>query len=365
MLSGAIVGFGEVARHGHWPAYAASRDARIVAVADRTAERRAAAAALDPALRTVGAFDELAAGPRLDFVDICTPPALHAEPMLAAIARGWHVLCEKPFLLDPDLFEHVKRAAAARGVAVLPVHNWKLAPILVRASGLLHGGDIGRLRRVEIETLRLRDCSVADPERPNWRRDPAIAGGGILMDHGWHAIYLALDWFAEEPIDVRATLHRSAPDGAEDEAAVSIAFPSGEAAITLSWNAHVRRNTVRLVGDAGEIVAADDTLNAPHGVERFPRALSAGSHHEDWFAAMLPGIVAAFRRPRLARQAFDEARTCLEIVRRAYASAGAAAVVKWPAGASCATRRGRCAATVCSARPAGSSTSARCNAVCT
>ena len=116
----------------------------------------------------------------------------------------------------------------------MPVHNWKYAPIVRRATELLRSGAIGRLHDVEIETLRIQDCAVADPDHPNWRRDPAIAGGGVLMDHGWHAIYLARHWFGEDPIDVRASLHRSMPKQVEDEAALTLAFPSGQAKIFLT-----------------------------------------------------------------------------------------------------------------------------------
>src|SRR5438046_1642980 len=121
MLKGAIIGFGEVARHGHWPAYEASRDISIVAVVDRSAGRRALAASLSPGIATFSSMDGLlqwagqggqaghvgrarqagqggqvgqagrVENERIDFVDICTPPAMHAEPMLAAIERGWHV----------------------------------------------------------------------------------------------------------------------------------------------------------------------------------------------------------------------------------------------------------------------------------
>src|SRR5262245_20752851 len=104
-MHGAIVGFGEVARHGHWPAYARCPEVRIAAIVDRTEERRALARVLVPGVATFATLDELAAATSVDFVDICTPPALHPEPMLEAIARGWHVLCEKPFVLDPILLE--------------------------------------------------------------------------------------------------------------------------------------------------------------------------------------------------------------------------------------------------------------------
>src|SRR5438046_425725 len=105
------------------------------------------------------------------------PDGLHAEPMLEAIARGWHVLCEKPFLLDATVTDRVRAAALQAGVAVVPVDNWKYAPIVRSATSALGSGVIGTLRHVEIETSRMRNAASVDPSCPNWRRDPAIAGG--------------------------------------------------------------------------------------------------------------------------------------------------------------------------------------------
>jgi len=283
---------------------------------DRSEERRRLAP------EKVGAFasiEELAkAEPALDFVDICTPPALHGEQVLTALANDWNVLCEKPLLLDLVELEKVRALAQERGRAVVPVHNWKFAPIIRRATELLRSGKIGSLSEVEIETLRIKDCATADPERPNWRRDPAIAGGGLLMDHGWHAIYLAHHWFRETPVDIQASLHRPAPDAVEDEVTLAITFPTGVAKIFLTWNADVRRNTMRLVGQLGEISIDDDTLRIEDDMSNFQPALSAGSHHADWFAAMLPLFVKFFRQPETSREAFDEAAVCLSVIRRAY-----------------------------------------------
>jgi len=318
VLRGAIIGFGEVARHGHWPGYVDSGEAKIVAVVDRTEERRKAARESLSDVATFSTIDDLAADVEIDFIDICTPPALHGEPMLNALGRGWNVLCEKPLLLDLVELEKVRVAARKAGRAVVPVHNWKYAPIVRRATELLRSGAIGRLYDVEIETLRIQDCAVADPDHPNWRRDPAIAGGGVLMDHGWHAIYLARHWFDEDPIDVTATFHRPNAKGVEDETTLALSFPSGQAKIFLTWRADVRRNTMRLVGKRGEILIDDDTLRTSKESIQFESGLSAGSHHADWFAAMLPEVIANFRSPEAARKSFDEAALCLSIIRRAY-----------------------------------------------
>jgi predicted dehydrogenase len=318
VLSGAIIGFGEVARHGHAPAYAASSEAKIIAVVDPTEERRRVARECLPGVAIFSTIAELAAEAELDFVDICTPPALHGEPLLDALARGWNVLCEKPLLLDPVELEKARGLARERGRAVVPVHNWKYAPIIRNATELLRSGAIGSLRHREIETLRIHDCAAADPNHPNWRLDPAMAGGGVLMDHGWHAIYLARAWFGEDPFDVAASLQRAAPEGVENEATLTLVFPSGRAEIFLTWQARTRKNRMRLIGERGEIAIDDDRLSAGGETIQFDSALSAGSHHADWFATMLPDVVASFRSPERARQSFDEAALCLSVIRRAY-----------------------------------------------
>jgi predicted dehydrogenase len=323
MLRGAIIGFGAVAANGHLPAYLKSREAKIVAVVDRTEERRKAAVKSLPEIATFATIEDLAANTEVDFVDICTPPALHGEPILEALARGWNVLCEKPLLLDLVELEKVRNLARESERAVVPVHNWKYAPIIRHATQVMHSGAIGPLREIEIETLRVEDCAAVDPAHPNWRRDPAVAGGGVLMDHGWHAIYLARHWFGEDPVEVEATLHRAAPNGIEDEATLKLRFPKGRATIFLTWRAEARRNTMRLQGERGQIAIDDDTLKIAGEEVRFESALSAGSHHADWFETMLPDVIKSFRAPESARKSFEEAALCLSVIRRAYQVASA------------------------------------------
>ena len=64
MLKGAIIGFGEVAQNGHWPGYQGSRDAKIVAVVDRTEQRRKVAEKVIPGVATYSTIEELAEGDR-------------------------------------------------------------------------------------------------------------------------------------------------------------------------------------------------------------------------------------------------------------------------------------------------------------
>jgi predicted dehydrogenase len=318
VLKGAIIGFGEVARHGHWPGYVASQDAKIIAVVDPAEERRSLARRLLPEIATFSTIEELAASPAIDFVDICSPPAFHASAMMVALARKWNVICEKPLVLDLLELDHLRRAAKRAERAVFPVQNWKYAPIVRHATQLLRQGGIGKLRRLEMETLRVHDCAVADPDRPGWRRNPAVAGGGVLVDHGWHAIYLACHWFGEKPHKVHASLHHPKNSAIEDEATLMLLFPSGQAEVFLTWRADRRRNRIRLEGERGEIEIDDDTLRATGKSIRFEQGLSVGSHHADWFAAMLPDVIASFNRPAIAQASFDQAAVCLSVIQRAY-----------------------------------------------
>ena len=326
MMHGAIVGFGEVARHGHWPAYQNSRDLRIVAVVDPADTRRALAAQIIPGVRTYATLSTVEEA--LQFVDVCTPPSMHQDPMLEALDRGWHVLCEKPFVLRSDLLAPIRERADRHRLAVVPAHNWKYAPMLRRVTALLRDGAIGRLRHVDITTLRTQAAATAGGDY-NWRHDPSVAGGGILMDHGWHAVYLALHWFGQAPDGITGELRQSGGREVETEVDVRLLFPSGDARIHLSWNATTRQNSVRLEGDRGEIVVADDRLTvrgAHDSYERFDAPLSAGSHHADWFTAMLPDVVASFRAPLQSRALLDEAEHCIRLIEQAYA--GAAATVR-------------------------------------
>src|SRR5229473_3216550 len=128
MLKGAIAGFGFISGKGHYPAYQKRDDVEIVAIADVSPARLEAARAVAPKARLYASADELLARePQLDFVDISTPPVDHARIALAALARGAHVLCEKPLTTTvAEALSLVEGARKHRRV-VFPAHNYKHA----------------------------------------------------------------------------------------------------------------------------------------------------------------------------------------------------------------------------------------------
>ncbi len=88
MLRGAILGFGNVAVHGHAPGWRRRRDVEIVAVTDTRPAQRALLGAHLPGVGWRASAEALLAEPGLDFVDICTPPSSHAPLIRAARPRA-------------------------------------------------------------------------------------------------------------------------------------------------------------------------------------------------------------------------------------------------------------------------------------
>lgn len=320
---GAIIGFGNMAANGHLPVWRTRSDFRIVAVVDCDPRRRALAAAELPGIRTYGSNDDLFRHEHLDFVDIATPPASHAPGIVAAAQAGVHVLCEKPVTTSVPEYRAVRAAVQRAGVVLHTVHNWKYSEAFRTVRQLLAAGALGPLNAIRFNTAR-NGCASAT--RDNWRVQAAVSGGGILVDHGWHAFYLLLALAQERPQRIRAALDRRRYLDAEveDTAVCAIDFPSLVAEIRLTWAAAERWTEWRLVGEDGELVIDDDEVvvqgkTARHS-QRLGTALSAGSHHPEWFA----GVVDSFRREldepgaRGLNQA--EAEWCLLMLDLAYAS---------------------------------------------
>ena len=317
MLRGAILGLGNVALEAHLPGFTRRDDVEIVAVADVARERRAAVARLLPGARWYDSAESLLVEEQLDFVDICTPPSSHAGLITGALARGLHVLCEKPLVCSREDLDAVTRLAERTGRVVHTVHNWHHAPIIRRTTELVAERTLGRITRIEWETLRTGPAPIRDGQSANWRLDPALAGGGILTDHGWHVFYLLRRWMGESPILVRARLEtrRPTPLPVEDTATVHVAFPSATAEIFLTWAADRRQNRAALIGTERRIELDDATvILKDNGHDRrwsCPPALSQGSVHPDWFDPVLDQFVAEVtgRVPRDGNLA--EASLCL------------------------------------------------------
>ncbi|HKO08245.1 MAG TPA: Gfo/Idh/MocA family oxidoreductase [Alphaproteobacteria bacterium] len=328
-LRGAFIGFGGVAAKGHLPGWRARSDTTIVAAADAAPQRRQAFLAASPGARVYESVDELLAGETLDFVDICTPPGSHAGLIAQALDARLHVLCEKPLTTRLEDARSVADAAARAERVVHTVHNWLAAPVCLRVSALVSEGAIGAVRTLRWRTLRSAPAAASDAAG-NWRVDPAQAGGGILLDHGWHALYCIMRWASGTPRALSASLEtrRFREWPLEDTATLAIDLATATGHVHLTWAADERANHIELEGERGSIAVVGESVlfEGPSGRSSWscPPSLSDGSHHPDWFAGVAEDFHAAMAGDGAGNLA--EALLCarlIDLAQRSSAAGGA------------------------------------------
>ena len=329
MLRGAFIGFGNVAANGHMPGWRARDDVRIVAATDAVPSRRDAFLAACPDSRWFDTADGLLSGERLDFVDICAPPASHAALIERALDAGLHVLSEKPLVTRVDDAARLASSAARAGRVLHTVHNWLHAPICLEISALVDGGAVGAVRSVRWRTLRTQPATaVSAPGVANWRVDPKLAGGGILIDHGWHALYCVARW-AGVPVSVSARLEtrRFHDQPLEDTATLDLETASGRATSFSpgpQMSAPIRS---RSRGSRARIHVAGDSVVLKSGAQQrrwTSPSLAEGSHHPDWFGGVTADFLAA---AKAAAKAISKRRchapALIDAAQRSSAAGGA------------------------------------------
>lgn len=355
LLRGVISGFGEVAAQAHLPGWRERDDISLRAIHDPVAARRHVAINLGLNLRV---YDDLALmldGESPDFVDITSPPAFHAESARLALEAGAHVLVEKPLCLEAAEFERLVALARKQSRILMCAHNWQFAPAYKKAYELVTSGRIGVPRYISLVRLRGQPAGGASPKPivaenrhrtagipasgQRWRLD-ASTGGGILLDHGWHAFYL-LHWLmglsalTDQNLPNRGQLALSAYLGypsnsrVDDLADLRFIYRHGLVAnIHLSWRSPVRRTCATLYGDRSLIeIDGDRIMLTNHdGSSEDHSVLDApdDSYHRPWFAdltSLFLGAIAEGLDGPLVRRNHAEVRFALAATAAGLASA--------------------------------------------
>jgi predicted dehydrogenase len=167
----------------------------IVCATSRDAERAARFAATIGVPSSTGDLAGLLASGEVDALYVGTPNSLHAEPALAAIRAGKHVLVEKPATPDAAGFASLVAAAREAGVVLMEGMRTAYDPGTARVRELL--GTLGPIRRVSLRYCQRssRYDLVLAGERVNIF-DPALAGGA-LNDLGVYCASALVDLFGE------------------------------------------------------------------------------------------------------------------------------------------------------------------------
>lgn len=329
MLTGALIGAGNIARNGHLPAYLNSSEVRsrlrITAVTDLCPENLAAVTAVLPDIRTYADPEVLIVAERPDFVDICAPPYAHRRLIDLAVGAGCHILCEKPVTTNLDEALSIRDNVADRNLVVLPCHQYHYAPQWRAIRETIESGEIGPVSLGLLSVRRVGANPGNAAWQPSWRTDRRLAGGGILVDHGTHLFYQLHSLFGP-PIELSCRTERRLPCyGVDDTVTVNLRYHRRQLRIHLTWAAPARYSSHRYIGEWGEVACLDDRISVRSRMSTrevcFAQGLSDGSAHSDWFTPLLLEFAdrIAARDYRLDR--LDEAVTTAGYITLAYRSA--------------------------------------------
>ncbi|MCC2671528.1 MAG: oxidoreductase domain protein [Armatimonadetes bacterium] len=280
MVRLAMIGCGQISERFFKQAEARD-DARFVATCARrleSAERKGREHGID---RWFDDYRRMLDEVRPDGVVITTPHSLHAEPAIAALEQGIHVLDEKPMATTlADCRAMV--AAAERGGAQLMCLPFDHSPAFLTALEYLNEAHLGKLTGAEAALL------IPGPPRDNWYYDRSVSHGGAMLDCQVYPVsrLISLLGPAKRVAGMVNTLipHRIVGDGkrvesdVDDNVTLVVEWETGQQAVIRTlWGTSFTRNDTTVYGRQGTlwISGGQVILHAPGG-------LVAGGEPIEW-----------------------------------------------------------------------------------
>lgn len=227
-----ILGAGKIAERQMVSAIAQAPDQRLAAVMKRDRAQAQRFAEQHGVPRFYDTVPALLADREINAVYVATPPHLHAEQTIQAANAGKHVLCEKPLALNSGQAQSMIDACRANGVQLMVCYYQRYNTRHQQIKQLLAAGAIG-----QVTAVRLNFSDYFPPTPGYWHHDPAISGGGPLMDLGVHCIDL-LRYLCGEVTAVTALIDTlAAPSPVDDTATLLLKLANGaQAVITSHWS---------------------------------------------------------------------------------------------------------------------------------
>ncbi|MEP6596668.1 MAG: Gfo/Idh/MocA family oxidoreductase, partial [Ginsengibacter sp.] len=203
-------------------------EVQVVTVYARKAEKAKAFAEKYHIPKWSDDLDDVIQNSECDVVDICLPNYLHANAALKAAAAGKHIIIEKPLAVTLEEADAMIAACKEAGVKLMYAEELCFAPKYERVRQMVKEGAIG-------EIYMLKQSEKHSGPHTDWFYDINLAGGGVLMDMGCHAI----GWFRWMLNNAKATsvystmstvLHKGRTKG-EDNSVVIVEFENGVTAV--------------------------------------------------------------------------------------------------------------------------------------
>ena len=126
----------------------------------------------------------------IDVVAIMTPNDSHYEYSIAALERGFDVICDKPMTNTLEEAELLHKKVQETGLVFCLTHNYTGYPMVRQAKAMIQDGQLGTIRLIQVEYVQggKADESKAMPEVMTWKYDPIRGGPSRVMgDIGTHA----------------------------------------------------------------------------------------------------------------------------------------------------------------------------------
>lgn len=200
-------------------------------------------------------YDDMLEKAALHAVVIATPSRLHAPMVMAALDKGLHIFCEKPFCLDPADSERLARQAAAETRVAQVGYHYRHVGAFGEMKRLLDAGAIGRVTHVLAEAY---GPVVLRSKKATWRSSKG-EGGGCLYDYAAHPLNL-LNWYFGAPAQVSGAVMSSVfSEEIDDEVFATLRWDNGPTAqLSVNWSdeSHRKMTTkISLIGTNGRIEA--------------------------------------------------------------------------------------------------------------
>lgn len=186
----------------------------------------------------------------VDAAVVCTPPATHEPISVALLTRGIHVLCEKPLSTSVESATRMLECARANNALLTMASKFRYVTDIRMAKALVDVRAIGDLVFVENAFTSRIDMSK------RWNADPAVSGGGVLIDNGTHAVDI-LRFFLGHLHDVQVVEGRRIQGlPVEDTVRVFVRNDDGVMGTAdLSWTIDKEMSTyLRLYGSEGTVL---------------------------------------------------------------------------------------------------------------
>lgn len=204
----AVVGVGFVGGQAHAPSFKKIEGSELVALGAQT-EKRVKPLADSLGVKYYLNYDRLLEDPKVQAVVLAVPTPLHFDLSLKAIRKGKHVLCEMPLAPTVDQMKLLGEAAHEAGVILMPVLQFRFAPIYVKTKEMLKLGLVGK--PVAFHFREFIPASSLAEQWPvgSWAWDVAKSGGYPdftmsvwsidMIRWMFNAEYERIEWMSNHP----------------------------------------------------------------------------------------------------------------------------------------------------------------------